>query len=348
MRLAIEKKIVLYSSLLVALLVNLPKLLQARSDGWVSQFSTFNVAELCFQFCFTYLYCWLVFELNLHWFPRWRKGGLATDFAIYPLSNILLLLLCSTVGIVVQGNLFSDAHHLPLRFFRVVYFARLSLCWLLEILVIRIIYLLRQAQAKDLETEQIKSQYLYAELELMKQHLNPHFFFNSLSTLSGMIRENPGKAQQFIGHLSRIFRNLLQEQQQLITLKEELQQLHSFTELLQMRFEEGIVISVEVPPLYHQQLLPHLSLQLLVENAAKHNRALASQPLQVRVYVQDNELCVKNNLQAIAVPQASAGLGLANLNERFRILLKKEITIIRTLEYFLVKLPLEGGKGGGY
>ncbi len=343
MRLAVEKKIVLYSSLLVALLVNLPKLLQARSDGWVSQFSTFNVAELCFQFCFTYLYCWLVFEMNLHWFPR-RKGGLATSFAIYPVWNILLLLVCGTVGIAVQGRLFSDAHHLPLRFFRLVYIARLSLCWLLEILVIRIIYLLREAWAKDLETEQIKSRYLYAELELMKQHLNPHFFFNSLSTLSGIIRENPGKAQQFIGHLSRIFRNLLQEQQQLIPLKEELQQLYSFTELLQMRFEEGIIISVDVPPLFHQQLLPHLSLQLLVENAAKHNRALASQPLQVRVYVQDNELCVQNNLQAIHVPQASVGMGLANLNERFRILLKKEITIIRTLEYFLVKLPLEGGR----
>jgi len=150
-----------------------------------------------------------------------------------------------------------------------------------EMLVLRIIYLLRQAQARELETEQIKSRYLRSELELMKQQLNPHFFFNSLSTLSGIVRENPVKAQQFIGHLSRTFRNLLQEQQQLIPLKDELQHLHSFTELLKMRFEEGIVITVDVPAQYHQQLLPHLSLQLLIENAAKHNRAIAAQPFHL-------------------------------------------------------------------
>jgi len=342
MKLAVEKKIVLYSSLLVALLVNLPKIWQVRNNGWINQFSVFNPWELLFQFTLNYIYCWLVFELNLRWFPRLRKNRAANTFALYPVWNLVLLFLFAVIGIGVQRRLFIDTNHLPVRFFRATYMARLTLCLVLEMLVLRIIYLLREAQAKELETEQIKSRYLRSELELMKQQLNPHFFFNSLSTLSGIVRESPARAQQFIGHLSRIFRNLLQEQQQLIPLKEELQQLYSFTELLKMRFEEGIIITVEVPEQYQQRLLPHLSLQLLIENAAKHNRALATQPLQVQVYMEGEELCVKNNLQPVHFPQSGAGLGLVNLNERFKILLKKEISILRTAGSFVVKLPLAG------
>jgi LytS/YehU family sensor histidine kinase len=83
-----------------------------------------------------------------------------------------------------------------------------------------------------------------------------------------------------------------------------------------------------------------LSLQLLIENAAKHNRAIAAQPLNVQVYMEGDELCVKNNLQPVHFPQSGTGLGLVNLDERFKILLKKEISIIRTADSFLVKLPL--------
>lgn len=340
MKLAVEKKIVCYSALLVTLLVNLPKLLQARSSSWASQFTTFNPWEFTFQFTWTYLFCWMVFELNLYWFPKLRKNKPANTYAIYPFWNFLLLLIFCMIGIGIQRRLSVDTNHLPLKFFRATYLGRLTLCMVVEMLVIRIIYLLRQAQAKELETEQMKSRYLRSELELMKQQLNPHFFFNSLSTLSGIVRENPVKAQQFIGHLSRTFRNLLQEQQQLIPLRDELQHLHSFTELLKMRFEEGIVITVDVPAQHYQQLLPHLSLQLLIENAAKHNRAIAAQPLKVQVYVEGDELCVKNNLQPVHFPQSGTGLGLVNLNERFKILLKKEISIICTADSFLVKLPL--------
>ncbi|HEY8920681.1 MAG TPA: histidine kinase, partial [Chitinophaga sp.] len=266
MKLAVEKKIVCYSALLVTLLVNLPKLLQARSSSWASQFTTFNPWEFTFQLTWTYLFCWMVFELNLYWFPKLRKNKPANTYAIYPFWNFLLLLIFCMIGIGIQRRLSVDTNHLPLKFFRATYLGRLTLCMVVEMLVIRIIYLLRQAQAKELETEQMKSRYLRSELELMKQQLNPHFFFNSLSTLSGIVRENPVKAQQFIGHLSRTFRNLLQEQQQLIPLRDELQHLHSFTELLKMRFEEGIVITVDVPAQHYQQLLPHLSLQLLIEN----------------------------------------------------------------------------------
>lgn len=342
MRQAFEKKIILFGSLLVALLMNLPKLLQVRADGWLNRWVAFDPLEFMYQLLFNFGYCWLVFELNLHWFPKLRPQRKPNAFSVYPFMNILCLLFITALGIYTQRQLFYDNNYLPPRFFRGTYLARLGLSLVLAMLMIRIIYLLRQTQAKELETEQIKSRYLRSELELMKQHLNPHFFFNSLSTLSGIVRENPGQAQEFISHLSRIFRNLLAEQQQLIPLKDELQQLSSFTTLLKMRFEEGIIITVDIPETYHARLLPHLSLQLLMENAAKHNRASAAQPLQVEVFICDDEVCVQNNLQPVHFPQAErSGRGLLNLAERYRILMKKEISITSTTSHFIVKLPLQ-------
>lgn len=340
MRQAFEKKIILFTSLLVALLMNLPKLLQVRVTGWTSRWANFDPAEFMYQFLFNFGYCWLVFELNLHWFPKLRTPGKPGAFKVYPLMNILCLLLFAALGVFTQRQLFQDQSLLPLRFYRGTYFARLALSLVLVMLMVRIVYLLRFAQAKELETEQIKSRYLRSELELMKQQLNPHFFFNSLSTLSGIVREDPARAQEFISHLSRIFRNLLAEQQQLIPLKEELQQLHSFTTLLSMRFEEGIIIKVDIPEQYHTRLVPHLSLQLLIENAAKHNQASAARPLQVEIFIRDGEIWVRNNRQPVHFPQAYSGRGLLNLSERYRILMKQEISVASTEEHFTVRLPL--------
>jgi sensor histidine kinase YesM len=341
MRPAFEKKIIIYSSLLVALLLNIPKLLQVRGEGWFSQSVVFNPYEFLYQLLFNFGYCWLVFELNLRWFPELRPPKQTGAFSVYPLLNIFCLFCLVALGIFTQRQLFHDNLNLPLRFFRAVYLARLGLSLVLVMLMVRIVYLLRQAQAKELETEQIKSRYLRSELELMKQQLNPHFFFNSLSTLAGIVRENPAKAGEFINHLSRIFRNLLQEQQQLIPLKDELQQLHSFSSLLKMRFEEGIVISIDIPDSYHNRLLPHLSLQLLMENAAKHNRAAAGSPLRIAIFMQGEEIWVRNNLQPVHFPQHErSGRGLLNLSERYRILTGQEISIVSTAENFIVKLPL--------
>jgi sensor histidine kinase YesM len=340
MRPAFEKKIILFSSLVVALLMNLPKLLQVRATGWASRWAAFDPAEFMYQFLFNFGYCWLVFELNLHWFPKLRPPKRPGAFAVYPFMNIFCLLSFAALGVYTQWQLFHDNSLMPLRFYRGTYLARLALSLLLVMLMVRIIYLLRLAQAKELETEQIKSRYLRSELELMKQQLNPHFFFNSLSTLSGIVREDPAKAQEFISHLSRIFRNLLAEQQQLIPLKEELQQLHSFSTLLSMRFEEGIIITVDIPEHYHTRLVPHLSLQLLMENAAKHNQASAARPLHVEVFIRDEEVWVRNNRQPVHFPQAYSGRGLLNLAERYRILINKEISVAATEEHFIVRLPL--------
>lgn len=323
-----EKKIIWYGSLAVALVVNLPRLSALRGNSLLSQYTVFSPMEYIFQLAFNFLFCYLVLAYNM--------GG-RTQFKLRPWQNLLLLLVATATGIFVQRTLFPNA--IPRKIYRGAYLARFFICMVVELLVVRNLYLLREARTREVEAEQAKMRFLKAELELMKQQLNPHFFFNSLSTLSGMVREDPVKAQRFIGHLSKIFRNLLQANRSLVTVKEELQELEAYTELLKMRFENSIHISVNIDEAYMNRELPHLSLQPLIENAAKHNKATAVQPLYIQIEARDNALYVQNNLQPLGFAQEQSGTGLFNLSERYRMLQGQEIAITRTDFYFVVVLP---------
>ena len=107
-----------------------------------------------------------------------------------------------------------------------------------------------------------------------------------------------------------------------------------------MRFEDGFCLMVDIDSGYNLHMLPHLSLQPLLENAAKHNSASVARPLKVSIFIDGHNLIVSNNLQEISAPENSTGIGLANLNSRFRILMQREIEVIKDKEYFTVKLPL--------
>lgn len=329
-----EKKITLYGSLAVALLVNIPRLSALRNGGIMAQFAFFDPLEFLFQLTYNFLFCYLVFLYNM-------KSQ--DQFRLRPLQNLLLLLLACSIGAYAQRALFNPQNEHPRlarQFYRGTYLARLFVCQLIELLVIRILYLLRETRARELEAEQAKTRFVKAELALMKQQLNPHFFFNSLSTLAGIIREDPAKAQRFIGHLSKIFRSLLQNNQSMVTVREELKELEAYTALLKMRFENSISITIDVPGQYLNRQLPHLSLQPLIENAAKHNKATASMPLYIQVIGENDNIYVQNNLQPLGFEQEQSGTGLLNLSERYRLLQGMEITINRTDLHFIVVLPL--------
>jgi len=166
----------------------------------------------------------------------------------------------------------------------------------------------------------------------LKGQLNPHFLFNSLSSLSAIVREDPRLAQKYIGHLSKIFRYSLQQAStDFVPLTEELQAVRSYAELLKMRYEEGFRLTMpSEDKLNGQRILP-MSLQLLVENALKHNTASAAHPLHITISLQalpsgdtsagqPRVLEVRNNRQPVSFPEPSTGIGLSNLNERYRIL----------------------------
>jgi two-component system LytT family sensor kinase len=200
--------------------------------------------------------------------------------------------------------------------------------------------LVRQNRTQVLENEQLKNAYTTAELELLKEQLNPHFLFNSLSSLSGVVREDPALAQQYIKHLSSVFRyTLVKPINSLVTVNEELTMIKSFAQLLKMRFENAFELKVDIDAAYLKYKLPHLSLQPLLENAAKHNAATIKMPLMVTISIENNLLSVSNNLNPVIAD--GTGTGLANLNQRYKILMQQPIDIVQTADSFTVKLPLK-------
>jgi len=255
-------------------------------------------------------------------------------------ANTGLLVAGFFAGMLVQVKFFGD--DTPLTVFLGAYILRLVASQALMGILIKILLLLKENNRKDKENEQLRNAYLNAQLQLLKEELNPHFFFNALSSLSSIVREDPQKAQQYISHLSKMFRYSLNRQEKsLVTLKDELTMLDSYLALQKMRLEDGLAVNINIPQQYYNSKLPYMSLQPLLENAVKHNMASAGAPLKASIFLEGDILVVENNIQPLRLPAEGNGTGLANLNERCRILMHQEIAIEKTPDKFVVKLPLQ-------
>ncbi|GEN77224.1 sensor histidine kinase [Chryseobacterium hagamense] len=333
-----ETKICIYSAFLITLVVNSAKLLALKSGGIIAQYWTFDIREYSFQFLYNMLFCLLLFRLNLsvnRFFSIYRENRQWIPFYA---CNFLLINVALVLGTIIHSALFG-AVHLPGTIVR-GYFIRFLLSTVMVAVMIRLILLIREGKRKDLVNEQLRTAYVKAQLTLLQEQLNPHFFFNTLSSISAIIREDPERAQAYIMHLSKVFRySLAHSGNDLVTLEKELQHLSSYTELIAMRLENAFMIQINIAPGLLQKHILHLSLQPLVENAVKHNTATASNPLIINLFNEGDLLVIQNNLQPAYVTE-STGTGLANLDERFRLQASREIDIHRTEDHFIVKLPL--------
>ncbi|MEO6285802.1 MAG: histidine kinase [Dyadobacter sp.] len=334
-----ERRVCWLSSLLIALMVNSPKLLALRENGIMAQYWHFDPLELLFQFAFNLLFCSLLFHINL------RKGKLLSlyreqkRYPSYFGLNLLVLLAFLMLGTALQRFLF-DSYQLP-RILLSGYFFRLGLSSVLTGILIKIMLLMRESSTMAAENQQLKTAYLSSELQLLKDQVNPHLLFNSLSSLSAIVRENPDLAQKYILDMSAVFRYaLVGSRTDLVSVADELTMLRSFAKLIAMRLEDAFELSIEIADVYLKSKIPHLSLQPLVENAVKHNAATAERPLKVHIEARDNQLIFSNSLWEIPNPEPSSGIGLANLNERFKIMTRQEIQVHRSQTHFTITLPL--------
>ena len=337
MNFSIEKRLIVFSSFFVSLITNIPRLLALRQDGIMHQLWKFDLYEFLFQVLYNFLFCFIVSYYNI----KQLNGISKKQKKVVPIiaTNLFLLLTFSFIGIFLQKQLFHS--NTPAFIFKGGYVIRLLLSLLLLIIIIEIFFLLEKNRLKDIEHEKLRNALLKTELELLKGQLNPHFFFNSLSSLSAIVREDPIKAQHYINHLSKAYRYSLQAtESHLVSLSDELQTLESYTELLKMRYENAFSVKIDVEEKWLAAKLPHISLQPLIENAMKHNAASATNPLNIHLYVLEGSLICKNNLQPLAYQEKTTGTGLANLAERIRILLQQEIEIEKTSGSFIVKIPL--------
>lgn len=180
-----------------------------------------------------------------------------------------------------------------------------------------------------------------ASFETLKNQLDPHFLFNSLNVLSSLIEENPKKAQEFTVALSKIYRYVLdQKDKNLISVEEELNFAKLYVSLLKMRFEDAIIINFQTYININDFKIVPLSLQLLLENAIKHNIISDQRPLQIDIFKDDNYLIVKNSYQKKQTFEKSTGIGLQNIIQRYNLVSNLEIKIQLTDKHYIVKLPL--------
>jgi len=193
---------------------------------------------------------------------------------------------------------------------------------------------------KSIEAEKLKTLNTQAKLEAVNAQLNPHFFFNNLSALSVLIHEDVKQADAYLQRLSIIYRYILNNKnQELVTVAEEIDFLKSYLELLEIRFKDSLSFDLQLEMDCPEKLIPPAVLQLLVENAVKHNYFTIKEPLEIRIKCSCDQIAIFNKKQLKLSKEKSTGIGLQNISDRYRFL-ESSIVIDDRRDSFRVVLPL--------
>ena len=216
------------------------------------------------------------------------------------------------------------------------------------VLVVAILYgriygMLFEQQKILIENEQLRTENLQTRYNMLLGQISPHFFFNSLNSLSMLVREkNEEKALAYIDQLSYTFRYIIQNgQNTTTTLDEEMEFARAYGELFKVRYADKLFFDIDIEPKYNSWLLPALTLQPLIGNAVKHNTITRKQPLHVAIRTEGSTLVVSNHKAPKLDPEPSTGIGLKNLNSRWQLITGSGIEIIDTDTEFTVRLPLQ-------
>lgn len=212
------------------------------------------------------------------------------------------------------------------------------------LLLLGLVYAYIRIRVREVKRiEKLQQEKIRFQFEVLRNQVNPHFLFNSFNTLISTIEEEPGIAVEYAEQLSAFFRNIVtQRDNDLITLREEIQTLDSYSFLQKKRYGENLRLIIEVSEEQKDEYkLPPLTLQLLMENAIKHNALSNETPLLIRIYINEaNDLCITNNINPKINPQDGAGMGLQNIVNRYNLLTNKTVSILRDERHFSVTIPL--------
>lgn len=324
-------------SLLVAFATNLPELIVPNNVKWT------YVAD---EILFTYISILILFIINEKIF---RPNSPATNLSkIKILASFVVAWICN--DILGQCFVFLNKYYgLPVLESTMHVYTHPIRDFIISSIVVTTGYLINQnlkSQKIMVENQQLKTENLKNQYETLKNQLNPHMLFNSLNTLYALVRENPDKAQDYISQLSKVMRYTLKQDSDIerstISLQEELNFINSYIYLLKMRFEDNISFVFDIDNSLLMKKIPRMAIQLLVENAVKHNEISNRNPLHITIRtIGDETLEVANNLQPRRGTTTSTGIGLNNLRKRYWLLFNKDIEIQeKENNIFSVKIPL--------
>ncbi|WP_130857961.1 sensor histidine kinase [Olivibacter jilunii] len=300
---------------------------------------SFVIQNLLYNFSFG-LGCWYLHQTLLR-----QQQKIRSQYLSYLFSTISIIGIGATVFLYDYLFIvfFGEGMKLPEIFGdnkTINLFVRGVLVSGFTFFILYYLLLLYEKQQHSLEIEKLKQIQLVADISSLKEQLSPHFLFNTLNTLSSLTQEKSVK--DFVSELANVYRYMLAyNKQNKATLEQELSFMESYLYILKTRLGDAINIEVKVDSDLIKHRIPPMTLQLLIENAVKHNIASLNSPLQIKVWTKSpDQLIVSNNFRPRNSTQYSSGIGLSNLMQRYQLLFGKDILIEKTSEIFIVKLPL--------
>ncbi|WP_298239375.1 histidine kinase [uncultured Algibacter sp.] len=313
------------------------------SDG----FDFNSVNDLLIELAFYQLYSFVLGYSNMYFFDymekrQWKQNDTLKRIVIGILGSTIitllgLFLLRVSISVLYYGNTFDVfLTKEKWQYYQFGLWITLSI-----VAVFHVIYFYNKYQQNKIKEQKVIAGTASAKFDALKNQLDPHFLFNSLNVLTSLIEENPDNAQRFTTSLSKVYRYVLeQKNKELVTVDEELQFAKTYMSLLKMRFEDSIVFAMPEKALNPESKVVPLSLQLLLENAVKHNMVTSGKPLHIKIYEDTDYLVVENNLQPKQMVKKGSGVGLSNIMQRYNLLTDRRIDISKTSNKFAVAIPI--------
>ncbi|MGC1514588.1 MAG: histidine kinase [Maribacter sp.] len=335
----VKKSQIIKIALLLAVLVSLPRNIHVYNmiSAGNEEFAGLWAVDFLYRLVFLFFFSWGILEINAN--IVYLKFRLRETYAFICIIGLDIVVLFLTLWVwkslhpILINNPLSNEDEGFLAFGYVTLLVVLFF-------VARILRLQVNQRDSDIEYEHLKQQNLQNELAALKNQIDPHFLFNSLNSLASLIRENEA-ATQFVNKLSYMYRYILQSgDTDLVSIREELKFLESYSYLMKTRYRERFDLEVTIDEELKGRKIPPLALQLLVENAVKHNEISASHPLAVRIYSHENSLFVENPLRPRTTIAEGTGTGLLNLRKRYLLLQQQDVLISTEQAIFKVELPL--------
>ncbi|KAB2808054.1 sensor histidine kinase [Phaeocystidibacter luteus] len=327
----------LMSATVLALLYNIAAgIITSVTRDWL----TLELSGLYIDIAFFLILIYLI-EYLRRMFPAYRNS-LGPVGVLVQRMFILLIPILILVRLSIQAKVWLGSWYTFISFGTIASYQAIAFFVFLIYVGLDMGYeLLDKWRSSEAEKEKLHRLHTQAQLENLKAQVNPHFLFNSLNTLSSLIVEDEARARQFVRQLSSVYRYILENREKdMVTLDNEIKLFDSYIYLCETRFEDNLKVETQWPDRPTEWRIPPMTLQILVENAIKHNAISTKKPLKLWVETKGNQLIVGNSDQPRRQLESGTGFGLSNIRERFAQLSNQKIQIDKVEGNFVVTLPL--------
>ncbi len=306
----------------------------------------YTAGSLLFSYAYFIICAWIIWEGNVQFMILLKKKQKVSYHSYYRsiltlYAIVIIYTACIAAASLYAWMYFSEQNKVSQQqFFITVIVIVVSSVFIANLY--EIFYLTSEQADTVKRAEQLNISKTHAELIALKNHIDPHFIFNSLNTLSYLISKDPVNAKHYNDTLAKVYHYILfNRDKNFVLVRDEIEFVTNFFYLLKIRFDKTIDMAIEIINLSAEEFfIPAISLQILLENAIKHNELNIKDPLKIYITVTSNFIVVKNRIIQKKYATATTGSGLINLDNRYKLLTGKTIIVYKNEEYFIVKLPV--------